>query len=834
MANIKDLNEKIKELKNSIDSLGREGSGFKIIVENIEQAINSGGNLNKQAQALARVELDILKTQREINNELGNTFSIFQDINQELSRNNSTIGKIRNATRDLESIASKLLNRREKVSILEVKDLKRLKQESAIKFKDLERERDYLKNKKESNDISDREIKFLSEIEGILNKNTGLQSSFNRQLEATLHEQKAIEDSMGLTGAALRAITHIPGLGEIAKYLNVDTAIESMEKYLQKQIDITKESSKFRDRLTSTNLLIQEYSDELSEIELNLQNSNLTLKEITKLEEKRNEYAKLLNEQTARRAEIEREATEEATSGLTKINMLIEGGKDLGRGFIKAITSIEAITLAVTQSFLKFNQANREARQLTGQTADNFSSMNMALVSTIDQVNTITSLSRELRLNTNAAFSPETILAATELSVLMGISEESTANLALLSEAFGFNLDKVTKESIKIVSNFNKINKSAVNYQQVIEDVGKASAQLTLTLGQNPQLLVNAAAAAAKLGVSLKEVEQIADSLIQFESSIRAELEAELLTGKQLNLERARYAALTNDIEGLTKEILDNEEILNSFTTGNRIQQQAIAKSLGISTDQLGKIILQNRVNLGLTDEQAAKAANISEEDLKRLTVQEKIQKSIEKITSAFAPLLEMVASLLGNTVSLSLVLGGIATMGFAQLINSLRIIQTSLKVSAIAAAWKSAFSGPQSMLTGGIAGAVIGAGLTALIMSSINKADDLISPGYGKRILSSPEGTYALNNNDTIVAGTNLMPNINPSPVGYNTNLVSNPKTSPTATTVISSDNKILEQKIDKLISVIENALIPAVKQDKVFALDGKKFAVATAVSRS
>ena len=31
------------------------------------------------------------------------------------------------------------------------------------------------------------------------------------------------------------------------------------------------------------------------------------------------------------------------------------------------------------------------------------------------------------------------------------------------------------------------------------------------------------------------------------------------------------------------------------------------------------------------------------------------------------------------------------------------------------------------------------------------------MSPGYGKRVLSMPEGAIALNNNDTVVAGTNL-----------------------------------------------------------------------------
>jgi hypothetical protein len=42
-------------------------------------------------------------------------------------------------------------------------------------------------------------------------------------------------------------------------------------------------------------------------------------------------------------------------------------------------------------------------------------------------------------------------------------------------------------------------------------------------------------------------------------------------------------------------------------------------------------------------------------------------------------------------------------------------------------------------------------------VLSNMLKADDMVSPGYGKRMIMSPEGTVALNDNDTIVAGTNL-----------------------------------------------------------------------------
>jgi len=40
-----------------------------------------------------------------------------------------------------------------------------------------------------------------------------------------------------------------------------------------------------------------------------------------------------------------------------------------------------------------------------------------------------------------------------------------------------------------------------------------------------------------------------------------------------------------------------------------------------------------------------------------------------------------------------------------------------------------------------------------------MTKADDMISPpaGYGDRILTGPEGSIALNNKDTVIAGTNL-----------------------------------------------------------------------------
>lgn len=45
------------------------------------------------------------------------------------------------------------------------------------------------------------------------------------------------------------------------------------------------------------------------------------------------------------------------------------------------------------------------------------------------------------------------------------------------------------------------------------------------------------------------------------------------------------------------------------------------------------------------------------------------------------------------------------------------------------------------------------------LARGSGRTADDLFSPGYGNRVLSTPTSTFALNNTDDIIAGTNLFP---------------------------------------------------------------------------
>jgi hypothetical protein len=60
--------------------------------------------------------------------------------------------------------------------------------------------------------------------------------------------------------------------------------------------------------------------------------------------------------------------------------------------------------------------------------------------------------------------------------------------------------------------------------------------------------LTQAVAQAKLLGTNLETTKKQASALLDFESSIENELQAELITGQQFNLERARSASLMGDL----------------------------------------------------------------------------------------------------------------------------------------------------------------------------------------------------------------------------------------------------------------------------------------------
>jgi hypothetical protein len=254
------------------------------------------------------------------------------------------------------------------------------------------------------------------------------------------------------------------------------------------------------------------------------------------------------------------------------------------------------------------------------------------------------------------------------LSDKLGLSVDQSAELVKTAKLRGESSEEYAVNLRGELEMLQAQEGTAVNMQSTFSEIGNISAANRLTMEGQGKSLANAAFQSAKLGLSQAQLEKTSASLLNFESSIAAEMEAELLTGRQLNLEDARRAALMGDQADLAKAI--QREIGSSADFGkmNLIQQQAIAKAFGMSREELAET-LETQELLGGRFDSITEAQekynelvkrNASEEEIRRVmgegalrdqlaavSTQEKFKAAVIKLKDALLPVVNIFSNIL-------------------------------------------------------------------------------------------------------------------------------------------------------------------------------------------
>jgi len=246
-----------------------------------------------------------------------------------------------------------------------------------------------------------------------------------------------------------------------------------------------------------------------------------------------------------------------------------------------------------------------------------------------------------------ANYGSQALVTMTNLTGKLGLSNTEAAQLTTLSRFQSTNTEAVLDNVGKTVSAMNKQGKTTILLKDVMKEVASTSKATAVSLSSNPVKIAQAVVAAKQLGTTLQQMESTADSLLNFESSIEDELKAELLTGKQMNLERARAAALSNDMKTLSEEIGKNEEVIGAFASGNRLAQEATAKALGMNREQLAAMVYQQEAMKIGADGVRAKYGEQAYEQLKAQSAQEKFTNAVEKLKSAFSSVIQIASPLI-------------------------------------------------------------------------------------------------------------------------------------------------------------------------------------------
>ena len=442
-------------------------------------------------------------------------------------------------------------------------------------------------------------------------------------------------------------------------------------------------------------------------------------------------------------------------------NDAVRGGKALSRwgvlgvgiqsafkGLMSTLTDPTVILASLLKGFKEVDKAAVDFQRTTGEDGNTFAlqidAANNGFITMTDYLKTATALTKELGMNATNIFSAEDLQEASRIEHYMGMTAKEASQLAQFSKINGKSLEANNEALVAGVNSFNAQNKTGVLAKGVLEDIANVSADIGILYVGYPEKLGAAGTAAAAMGNTLAGVKKIASSLLDFESSIAAEMEAELLTGKQLNLEKARQFALSNDLEGVAKELSNQGITQASFSKMNAIAQEAQAKALGMSTEEMSKMLIRQSLSLGMSEEGLSDAQKQTLEQMKQEEAAKKMEAAMAKISQALAPLVDIladvitpIAGFLSNTKVLYTTLTLIAATKLGGVAKGFNTIKDS--VGGALKNLKGLGSGMKDMVTGGGAGKLkdslgfggkAGAGL-----SKVTKGTKGVKPGMGKMI---------------------------------------------------------------------------------------------------
>jgi len=269
-------------------------------------------------------------------------------------------------------------------------------------------------------------------------------------------------------------------------------------------------------------------------------------------------------------------------------------------------------------------------------------------------------ISKELGVITT--LSNQDLTTNIKLRDLAGLDVQTRTKLMTIAKTSGKDVQTLTSNILAQTTALQKQTGIQLNNQKVLAEVTKLSGVLGLQFSKFPEKITAAYVQMKALGMELTSLDQKADGFLNFQDSIQKEFEAQLLTGKDLNLMKVRELMLNNKIADAGLLIAKQVGSSKDFLKMNRLEAQSYAAAMEMTRDEVANMLrdqeamaafganstkeVQKQVELlrqqGKEHEAIAKLGSREAYDaMTKATLQEKIAAFIEKIKQSLADFVE-------------------------------------------------------------------------------------------------------------------------------------------------------------------------------------------------
>lgn len=183
-------------------------------------------------------------------------------------------------------------------------------------------------------------------------------------------------------------------------------------------------------------------------------------------------------------------------------------------------------------------------------------------------------------------------LARAQLSI--GATSQQIAKVLSLQES----VSGASRETLlaQLEAEAATIRLAGVAPGAIFQDIAENAEFFASTMKDGGKNVMAAAVGARKLGLNLSAVNRISESLLSFEDSIAKQMEASVLLGRQINLDKARQLAFLDDQEGMMREVLKQVGGEAEFGRLVSVQRKALADAVGVEVEQLSRLVRQQEV----------------------------------------------------------------------------------------------------------------------------------------------------------------------------------------------------------------------------------------------
>jgi hypothetical protein len=340
--------------------------------------------------------------------------------------------------------------------------------------------------------------------------------------------------------------------------------------------------------------------------------------------------------------------------------------------------------------------------------------------------------------------------AVGDMSKALGLSVQEGSQLMGTFTTMGGMSPQQAEDTAKMAAQLANANN--VNPSSVLKDIAGSTETFAKFGKDGGTNLIEAAIVAKKLGTNLDSVAGTMESMLNFADSTSKAMEASVMIGRDINVQKLQELSLSGDAAGVLEEqkrLLGDSEKFNSM---NVLQRKALAESLGLSVEQANKMVNAEK-------EQATLAGELAKQPGFEQLVGKEALSSLSQLMGSLTSIAAVLTNVLGPPLNFII---GIFAEGFSvigsfidlmyefpalgiMVSGALAMISGSFLTTAIAGVWAGVTSIMAIPFVGPVLAGIAAVGLISSIYKGIagaesKKVGDAFVGGKGP-VVTTPQG---------------------------------------------------------------------------------------------